>query len=241
MTRRHVFSSTLAMTATVLFAAEPTHDLSRLSTWQLIRMGGWLMVPIALCSLLAVAFAAERLINLRASVVAPPDLVRDLENRLAGGDLNGAHELCRKRDCALSRILDAGLEAYPQGWERAEKSIEETGAREIAAMRQNVRPLKIISELAPLLGLLGTIQGMMGAFQKVSTLGVGRKTELFAGDIFLALVTTAAGLTVAIPSLFFYYYLAGRIEGHVLAIDRLSAQLLRRLRETETAAASTRP
>jgi len=189
------------------------------------------MIPIALCSLLALAFALERLINLRTAVVAPPELVRELEQLLDQGDIKSARALCQRRDCVLARIVEAGLREQPHGWERVEKSIEETGAREIAAMRQNVRPLKIISELAPLLGLLGTIQGMMGAFQKVSATGVGRKTEMFAGDIFLALVTTAAGLTVAIPSLFLYYYFAGRIEAHVLSMDRLSADLVRRIRE----------
>jgi biopolymer transport protein ExbB len=116
-------------------------------------------------------------------------------------------------------------------WVRVEKAIEDTGAREIAVMRQNVRPLKVVSEIAPLLGLLGTIQGMMGAFQKVSSMGVGRKTEAFAGDIFLALVTTAAGLTVAIPALFLFYYFAGRIERHVLAMDNASAELLQSVRD----------
>lgn len=212
-------------------AAEEGGDITEISAWALIKKGGWLMVPIGLCSLITLAYAAERFINLRTSRIMPADLTGKLEEKLRGKDFAGALAVCRESNCALARIIQAGLREMKYDWARVEKAIEDTGAREIAVMRQNVRPLKVVSEIAPLLGLLGTIQGMMGAFQKVSSMGVGRKTEAFAGDIFLALVTTAAGLTVAIPALFLFYYFVGRIEKHVLAMDASSADLLQNVRD----------
>lgn len=221
----------VALGAMRAMADEPVPELAQITTWELIKKGGWLMVPIGLCSLLTVAYAAERFINLRTAKIMPAKLSRLLAERLAAKDVDGAQLLCREHDCTLSRIILAGLREVRHDWERVEKAIEDTGAREIAELRQNVRPLKVVSEIAPLLGLLGTIQGMMGAFQKVSAMGVGKKTEAFAGDIFLALVTTAAGLTVAIPALFLFYYFAGRIERHVLAMDRTSSELLQNVRD----------
>ena len=232
------FLAMMALCALGAFAAEEGGDLAEISAWALVKKGGWLMVPIGLCSLITLAYAAERFINLRSSRIMPADLAVDLEVKLRAKDFSGAREVCRESDCALARIILAGLREMKYDWARVEKAIEDTGAREIAVMRQNVRPLKVVSEIAPLLGLLGTIQGMMGAFQKVSSMGVGRKTEAFAGDIFLALVTTAAGLTVAIPALFLFYYFVGRIEKHVLAMDSTSADLLQTVRDEVEDAAS---
>lgn len=226
-----IFALVACCAVGAMAAEESASDLSEITTWELVKKGGWLMVPIGLCSLITMAYAAERFVNLRRARIMPPDLAGTLEDRLQTRDFAGARQICGDTDCALSRIIRAGLREMKYDWVRVEKAIEDTGAREIAVMRQNVRPLKVVSEIAPLLGLLGTIQGMMGAFQKVSSMGVGRKTEAFAGDIFLALVTTAAGLTVAIPALFLFYYFAGRIERHVLAMDNASAELLQSVRE----------
>ena len=179
-----------------LFAADTGPDPAKgsveVSTWQLVKHGGWLMIPIGLCSLIALAYAAERFINLRLDKIIPEEFTGGLAVRLKAKDYKGARDLCKKDRSPFAEVFLAGLREVDNGPERMEKAIEDTGTREMSILRQNVRPLKIVSEIAPLLGLLGTIQGMMGAFQKISEVGIGKKTEIFAGNIFQALVTTAA-------------------------------------------------
>ena len=221
------------MLAPLAFAADapPDRDLSEISTWELVRKGGPLMVPIALCSLIALAYALERFINLRGERVMPRAFTEALEKALKSGEHDRAEELCRKNGSPFAQIMLAGLRERGEEWGLIRQAVEDAGEREIAELRQNVRPLRIVSELSPLLGLLGTIQGMMGAFQNISAnAGQSGKTELFAGDIFTALVTTGAGLIVAIPSLFLFYHFAGRIDRLVLRMDRACEDLLQGLR-----------
>lgn len=221
----------LALTATTLSAAEPGKNLAEISTWELIQLGGWVMIPIGLLSLITLAYALERFLNLRQAVIMPKRFVTELEGLLTRQECVAAEELCRKNGSPFALIMEAGLRERNEDWSLVRKAVEDAGAREIAELRQNVRPLKMVSELSPLLGLFGTIQGMMGAFQNISaSAGQSGKTELFAGDIFLALVTTGAGLIVAIPALYLFYHFAARIDRIVLAMDRSCETLLQGLR-----------
>ncbi len=190
------------------------NNVAEISLWQLVLKGGWLMVPIALCSLLGIAFALELALVLRRRRLLPRDLEEPLRDALRRQDTEAALRLCDDSPSPLSHTVRAGLaEAAVADWDHVERAVEDAASREIDRLRAKARPLRIISEICPLLGLLGTIQGMMGAFQSVSASGgqLG-KTEMFAGDIFTALVTTAAGLVVAIPALFLYYAFARRID-----------------------------
>ena len=172
------------------------NNVAEISNWQLVVKGGWLMVPIALCSLLGIAYALEMLFVLRRSRIVPKALVEDLREALQAHDADAARRPCDATPCALSTAVRAGLaEASVADWDHVERVLEDVGSREVARLRRKARPLRVISEICPLLGLLGTIQGMMGAFQSVSASGgqLG-KTEMFAGDIFTALVTTVVEL-----------------------------------------------
>jgi len=225
----------LAMAAaSPLFAGDgiPEKDVS---VWTLVLQGGWLMVPIGLCSLVGAAYAVERFLNLRIGKIMPTKLVVSLEQAIDRRDYDAAKRLCLEDASPFAQILLAGLRELGLEWTRVEGAVEDAGIREIAVFKQNVRPLRAVSEIAPLLGLLGTIQGMMGAFRNVSAAGgqLG-KTEMFAGDIFLALTTTAAGLIVAIPALFLSFHFAGRIDKIALLMDRKLGDLLGRIRDHET-------
>ena len=235
-----IISILLLITGSFLFAGDTgTADLAEITTWELIKKGGWLMIPIALCSLIVLAYSAERFINLRQGKIMPSGFLMELTSLLEEKKFAEAKALCRENDSSFAHIILSGLREIDSDWDRIEKSIEDTGAREISVFRQNVRPLKVVSEIAPLIGLLGTIQGMMGAFQNVSSSsGGGSKTEMFAGDIFLALVTTAAGLTVAIPALFLFYFFAARIDKIVLKMDMISSDLLDNMRDNGNITAS---
>jgi biopolymer transport protein ExbB len=222
----------IAGAATPLLAADGPTPAKDVSIWSLITQGGVLMVPIGLCSLAGLAYALDRFLNLRIAKIMPPRLVASVEESIGRKDYEAARQLCRKDPSPFAQILLAGLRELGLDWTRVEDAAEDAGIRELAVLKQNVRPLRVISEIAPLLGLLGTIQGMMGAFQNISTSsGQLGKTEMFAGDIFLALVTTAAGLVVAIPALFLSFHFSGRIDKIALVMDRKLGDLLGQIRD----------
>ncbi len=217
-------------------------DTQSLSFWQLVTLGGWLMIPIGLCSLVGIAYTLERFLALRRRVLRPEGFAESLREAFEKKDLDGAAALCAGRKEPLARVAAAGLREWKASadWDRTERAMEEAGGKSVAALRRNVRVLRVVSEIAPLLGLLGTVQGMMGAFQNISS-GSSQigKTELFAGDIFLALITTAAGLIVAIPALFLAYHFNGRVDKIADGLEDETAALFDRIRPRAVPAPGT--
>ncbi len=213
-------------------AQQPASGASIGSVWDFVVKGGLVMIPIGICSLLAVAIAVERLIVLRRSRVIPGSFIEGLRGVLgAGGDVQArAVEYCRANPSPIARICEAGMRQWSRPIERAEKQIAEAGQREVLGMRKNLRGLAVLASVAPLLGLLGTITGMIRAFQTVATNAeaLGR-TELLARGIYEAMITTAAGLVVAIPTLLIFHFLSSRIERFVLEMDWACVELFERL------------
>lgn len=195
------------------------------SVWDFARKGGPLMIPIGLCSLLALTVIVERVVSLRRLHVIPPSFVSGLRKALDADRDQRALALahCEASASPIGRIVMAGLKRLGAPAERLEKSIVEAGEHEIAGLRKNLRVLSVIASIAPLLGLLGTIFGMITAFQTVasSAEALGR-TELLAKGIYEAMITTAAGLMVAIPALLGYHGLSARVEGLVREMDRIT-------------------
>jgi biopolymer transport protein ExbB len=212
---------------TQILAAAAPDAVSVTSIWDFVVKGGIVMIPIGLCSLATVTIAVERAISLRRAAVMPPALLDELRQRGAAGDLAGAAAACARHPSSLGRIVAAGLRRRSGGPETVRKAIEEAGQREMFALRKYLRVFTLIVALAPLLGLLGTIFGMIKAFQTValSADALGR-TELLAGGIYEAMITTAAGLIVAIPALLLYHWFAARIDRLVLDMDAVCGDLI---------------
>lgn len=185
----------------------------------LIKKGGPVMIPLGLASILALAIAFERLISLRRDRVIPPgffDKVRSLwEADQTGGQ---AIAFCDEKGGPMGRILRSGLMNLARGEDAVEKAVEEAGSNEIDKLKRSIRALSYIASLSPLLGLLGTVYGLIGAFQVAAAGGMG-KADLLAKGIYEALVTTAAGLTIAIPVLVAYQYLGHRVDALVDEMD----------------------
>lgn len=200
------------------------------SVWGFVEAGGVMMIPIGLCSLLVIAIVVERLVTLRRRSVIPPGLVTSVTGSLDRGDVDGARSACEADGSPIAAIIGAGLRLVGRQADEVEKRIAEAGAWEVRRLRRNVRALQVVGAIAPLLGLLGTIFGMIRAFQTVATSAdaLGR-TELLAKGIYEAMVTTAAGLVVAIPSVVGYHWIAGRIDGLVAEMDRLCVDLVERV------------
>jgi len=193
------------------------------SVWDFVVKGGPVMIPIGICSLVALTVIVERLVSLRRVQIIPPKFVDGVRSILSGGASDRivrAMEYCRASATPLANILAAGIKKLGEPAEQVEKRIQETGQAEIQRLRKYLRSLSVIAAIAPLLGLLGTILGMITAFETVAASpdSLGR-TELLAKGIYEALITTAAGLIVAIPVVISYHWFAAKVDRMVLDMD----------------------
>ncbi len=191
----------------------------------LLIAGGWLMVPLLICSVVAMTIVVERLLVLRREQVLPTPLVRALRQVAQGGRLSDLDLNPFIRRSPLGRVVVAGLSQRDQGRAIIRETIEEAGRRVAHDLERFLNALGTIAAISPLLGLLGTVLGMIETFNVISTVGAG-DAERLAGGIGVALITTAAGLTVAIPSLLFYRFFSGRVDGFVLDLEREAALLV---------------
>ncbi|MEW6251837.1 MAG: MotA/TolQ/ExbB proton channel family protein [Planctomycetota bacterium] len=194
------------------------------SVWDFVLKGGILMIPIGICSLIALTVIVERAFSLRRRNVLPPGFLDGLRAAL-GPDRAGrqtALEYCRKDPSPLARVALVAVERVGERRELLEQHVAQAGERAVLGLRKYLRTLAVIVSVAPMLGLLGTVFGMIHAFQTVaaSAEALGR-TELLARGIYEALITTAAGLIVAIPALVGHHWAAARVDRLVVEMDAL--------------------
>ena len=177
-----------------------------------ILKGGLLVWPIILCSVIAAAIVIERLYCFYRAKVDVPVLLASVKNLLINDQLNEAERLCRDSLSPVAHILAIVIRTHKRPSERNEKIITRVGSREIRGLEKNLRSLGIIAHISPLLGLLGTVTGIIKAFMKIQEFGGRVDASILAGGIWEALITTAAGLSVAIPAIIFYHYFEGRVD-----------------------------
>jgi biopolymer transport protein ExbB len=216
-----------AAEATAPQAAAPAKIPDR-NLVEIVHSGGVLMWPILACSVVTVTVVFERLVMLRRARVVPRAFVRRFMERLGSGGLDraGALELCRANASPVAHVFGHAVKRWGRPRREIEQAILDGGQREVVHLRKNLRIINGVATGAPLLGLLGTVVGMIQAFNVIAVQkGIG-KPELLAGGISVALLTTAAGLTVAIPSLIAYLYLVGRVDRLVIEIDTLTEQVV---------------
>jgi len=195
------------------------------SIWEFVVKGGPVMVPIGVCSLVALTVVIERLISLRRGIVIPPDFQPTLAGLLGDRSTERRQkslQYCQKHGTPIAAIFAAGIKKLGEPVELVERHIQEAGQREVLKLRKYLRTLSVIAAIAPLLGLLGTILGMITAFETVAASGeaLGR-TELLAKGIYEAMITTAGGLIVAIPVVIAYHWFSARVERLVAMIDAM--------------------
>lgn len=193
--------------------------------WELVKAGGWIMLPIILCSIAAAAIVAERLWTLRASRIAPPQLLAQVWRWIKDKKLNNQKLKELRENSPLGEILAAGLANSKHGREVMKECIEEAAARVVHEMERYLTVLGTIAAIAPLLGLLGTVLGMIEIFSAFMG-GGGANASQLAGGISTALITTAAGLFVAIPAVFFHRYLSRRIDELVIGMEQEAIKLV---------------
>lgn len=195
---------------------------------EIVQAGGWLMVPIIACSVIAAAIILERLWTLQSKRVLPADLTGQVWSWVKKGQLNPKHIQTIHASSPLGQVLAAGLNNRDRGREMIKESIEDTGRHVVHELERYLNTLGTIAAISPLLGLLGTVIGMVLVFAAITTHGVGNPSVL-AGGISQALITTAAGLTVAIPALIGYRYLRGRVDELVVKMEKEALKFMEAL------------
>jgi len=187
--------------------------------YEFIVQGGMVMYFLLASSILALTIIFERSWSLRRSVVLPAQEIEEIEEAVRSGNVDAAVQLCSDNNTAMSRILWVALNN--RGVKRAvmKEILEEIGRQEVAHLERFIGVLGVIAAVSPLLGLLGTVIGMIEVFQVISIEGVG-KADILAGGISKALNTTAAGLSVAIPALVAYRIFESRVNSFVIEIEQ---------------------
>lgn len=193
--------------------------------WELVKAGGWPMVPLLLLGVLALAIVLERFWTLRRNEVLPPGLGQEVRNWAARGKLDPGHIQSLRANSPLGALLAAALEARNRPRDQIRERIEDAGRHLVHRMERFLNALGTIASAGPLLGLLGTVVGMIQMFLGILDHGVGDVNQL-AGGIGKALVCTATGMIVAIPALMFHRYFKGRINGYVIEMEQEAGALL---------------
>lgn len=192
-----------------------------------LRNGGPMLIPIVACSFVLVVFIFERLISLRRGRVIPRPFVRRFLHQLREGQLDAekALELCDANDSPIADVFAAAAKKWGRPAVEVEQAILDAGERVTNQLRKYLRLFNGIYTVTPLFGLLGTVLGMISSFRSVATGDAMGRAELLAGGISQALISTAAGLSVAIPALVAYLFFLGRLDSLVMEIDLLAEQV----------------
>lgn len=199
----------------------------------MFQRGGILMWPILLCSIVALAFSLERTIGLRSATVFPQKLLQDVKALIGEGRVENAVETCDRSGSPFGRILHACLSRADASGYEMESALEEAGSRVLYDLRRNARPLGIIADVSPLLGLMGTVLGMIKAFEVVARTGALGKAELLAQGIAEALLTTAFGLAVAVPAMVLYHFFRSRADGLLREMEDACLDIVNDLRKNK--------
>ncbi|MEE2961003.1 MAG: MotA/TolQ/ExbB proton channel family protein [Myxococcota bacterium] len=193
--------------------------------WDLLTRGGVLIYPIGLCSLVTVAVFIERLWHLQKSRIIPETFTKRIESLIVDGRVSDALLLCQESSNPMANVFSAALSQKSLQRAEIKELVEETGKYEAAQLEKYIEILGTCAAITPLLGLLGTVIGMMSVFQQVEVNGLG-DPSLFASGIWQALITTAVGISVAIPAYIFYKYLQGRVDLLLLEMEERALKLI---------------
>ncbi len=196
--------------------------------WMLGALGWFWMLIFAALSFVMVALIMMNLLQVRREVLLPNDFVEDFEGKLNNKDFQGAYEIARNDDSFVARVLAAGMGRLSRGYPEAVEGMQEAGEDENMALEHRLSYLALIGTVAPMLGLMGTVQGMIDSFETISTSTVAPKPSELADGISKALFTTLLGLGIAVPAMVFYSILKNRIQRLVLEIGMVSEGLMSR-------------
>jgi len=204
--------------------------------WEIFKAGGPVMWPILLCSITALAIVLERFWTLQAKRVIPRDLTSKVWKLVETRALTDRHITALEQNSPLGRVLAAGLANRHRGRDVLKEAVEDTGRHVVHELERFLNTLGTVAVISPLLGLLGTVTGIINAFNAITAQGVG-DPRVLSGGIGEALITTAAGLIVAIPALVAYRYLRGKVDALVIDMEKEAMKLVQALDRAPAAGA----
>ncbi|MCE9605006.1 MAG: MotA/TolQ/ExbB proton channel family protein [Planctomycetia bacterium] len=212
----------------VAASTEQMPEIPSKNLWHIILAGGVIMLPIAFCSVLTTVFGFERLMTIRRGRVIPLPFVKRFLHQLREGQLDRekALALCQENGSPVAEVFSAAIRKWGKPAVEVEQGVLDAGERTVNSLRRYLRVFNGVATISPLLGLLGTVFGMIKAFNEISSSNAMGRPELLAGGISEALITTAAGLTVAIPALSVYLYFVSRVDQLIIEIDALGQELV---------------
>ncbi len=214
-------------TETVVTVEEEVPVEAEVTLLELFNAGGWAMYPLAALSIAGFGLIIYNFLVLRPKTFLVPDAVAKVEEALKSGDIEGARTICDENPAPVTNILAAGLsriEADSVDPAAMEKAMEEFSTEEMAAPFVWVNYLQIVATLSPMVGLLGTVSGMVKAFRTIAAQGMGQP-QVLADNISEALITTASGLTIAIPAMLFYFIFKNKYGKIASSVSRLIGDL----------------
>lgn len=201
-------------------------DSSSFSQLDIIFQAGWIMVPILLLSLLTIYLLVERLMTIRKSATDKQEIMHRIREYVASGNITGAQAFCEVQDKPLTRILKHGLERLGRPISEIQDAVNAAGKHEAFELEKRMDVLASIAGIAPMLGFLGTVTGMIDAFREIQSLQGNVNPSVLAGGIWEALISTAAGLVVGILAYFFYNYLLGLIKRLVNDMEQSTTEFI---------------
>jgi len=216
--RFFLFALSLLSVTSWLCAAEGEAGSKGKSVWNIFHEGGIVMWILLIASILILAFTIEAFIKIRVARLAPPAVLAQLKDAIVSGNYPLAYQVCAANPCYLARIIQSGIERLGRGREAVEKATGDTTAKELNEIKANIQYLSVIGVVSPMVGLTGTVLGMIKAFQTLGSSGAADPSKL-AGNISEVLVATGAGLFVAIPGFILYYVFRNRIQTVSVAVD----------------------
>ena len=205
-----------------------TNTVIPTNPWEMVAALGFWGIPFGVATLISLWFSTERLVVLRRARVIPKPFVDRFLHHLREGtiDPDEANQLCLENGSPVAHIFAHGVRKWGKPSVEVEQAIIDGGERQVSELRKHLRVLNGVATVCPLIGLLGTVWGMIEAFNGIASSAAMGSPEKLAAGIALALLTTAAGLLIAIPSLIIYMYLSGRVDRLVMEMDRLGQEVV---------------
>ncbi|TET39098.1 MAG: MotA/TolQ/ExbB proton channel family protein [Planctomycetota bacterium] len=222
----------LLMCCGVAYAADKSGKTA-ISLFDTIKNGGIIGFFIILLSVASLALTIEHAITIRRDALVPPELLGHLESLFEDEEYEEAMTLCESTPNFLTNVIAAGLPKIGQGYEAIEAAMQEAGENEAVKLNQKISYLSLIANIAPMMGLFGTVIGMIMAFNVIARSEAAPSPAKLAGGISVALVTTALGLFVAIPTMCFYFFFRNRVMRVVMEVATISEELMERFRPAE--------
>jgi len=196
--------------------------------FEFLQKGGYLMIPIAICSVLSLAVIIEKIISLRTKKIIVPEVKSVINSLTSEDDIKLALSVCDQHRGVLSNLMRTVLQHQGTSYLAVRDELSDNGRQEVRVLEKGLLILETVAAVTPILGLLGTVVGMIKVFNVISVQGVGEASAL-SGGISEALISTAAGLTVGIPALIFYNYFSKKTEDLILDIENISNNLLKKI------------